>query len=119
MHDPSGDRWPYDVVLAVQVVVLAMLSGVVAWLQRWRRDNYARRHLWASLTIDVCTSALVGVSVYITARHSGWEPDLALGTGIVSGHYGARWLGVNWNEYQTMRNERQRPAGEHNQEDGP
>lgn len=103
MHRPPDEQWSYDTLLALQVVLLAVFSGVVSWMQRWRDGGYSRRHLREGLLIDICTSMLVGFSVYLTARHHGWEPDAALGTAIVAGHYGARWIGTAWHDYQALR----------------
>ena len=86
MHAPNGNN--EGALLAFQVVVLTVFSGIVAWLQRWKEGGYRTKHLWRSLLIDVVTTTLVGFSVWISARHMGSGPDIALATAIVAGHYG-------------------------------
>ena len=95
MHPEDPNPVGGDLVLAVQVVLVSMWSGVVAWLNRWNKNPLKRRAFdVVSLGIDIITSSLVGFSVYLLAASYGVEFKASLLLAIIAGHYGARWFGL-------------------------
>ncbi|UZR29082.1 phage holin family protein [Methylococcus mesophilus] len=93
---PSGPI--IHTVIAMQVVFVAVWSGLVAYFNRVRERRDALN--WLFGLIDIASSALVGFSVWLIAERQELGYCEAMLLAIVAGHFGARWFGLLMNRWR-------------------
>jgi uncharacterized membrane protein len=78
--------------VAIQVIFVAVWSGLVAYFNRVRERMDSLN--WLFGLIDIASSSLVGFSVWLLAERQGLGYCEAMLLAIVAGHFGARWFGL-------------------------